>query len=414
MSTREAGLTAPAVPRGRDYVAALGTALLAAQLLLAPVLLACAVALVAAARLGRGRLGWLAAPAGAGLILIVAAGARSALAGFGAWPAHLAGYLAGATRQHPAGRVTLAATAAADLPRQLPVALLAGSAQAAAFARLRRGGGDGTKGPRPGLVAAVSGRRVTATLRAGRTATAFGCTLGVAIGTGRPAGLTWTEAERGVLACGPDEAAVTAVCVPVTCAALRRRKSVVVADLTRTGLAAAAAHGLARSLGVPAGGREAGLAAELPLVLGQVIRDRTAYIARSPAIAAELAWVLTGVRDLGLRADALVWIHGCDRADPAALRKLIALGGEAGCSVLLSTSSARAASELIGAAGVVLAAGPAGPGIAGQLAALGAGDDPASAARVLAGQPARNVTIIGAGRPQLQLRAVPIEPVIRR
>jgi hypothetical protein len=407
MSTREAGLTAPAVPNRREFVAALATALLSAQLLLAPATLACTVLLAAATRLTRWRPAWLAVPAGAGLVLVVATGVRPALAGFGAWPAHLAGYLTGASRHHAA----LLAAATADLPRQLPVAVLAGSAQAAALALLRRGGGPAAA-RRPGLIAAIRGRRVTAALRAGRTATAHGCTLGVAVGTGRPAGLTWAEAERGVIAWGPDLAAAAGVCLPAACAALRRRKSVVIADLSGAGLAVAA-HGLARSLGVPVAGLDAGRPEQLRLALGQVVRDRAAVITGSAAVVAGLAGVLTGVRDLRLRADALAWIHGCERADAAALRELIALGAGTGCAVLLSTASAQTASDLVSAASVVLAAAPVGVEPAGRLAALGPGHDPVFTARALAGQPAGTFAVIAPGRLVSGLRAVPIGPAAR-
>ncbi len=187
MSTRENGLTAAVRPQhhSRDHLAALATFCCLAELLLAPLTLALAALLAAAGRLTRWRLHWLAVPASAGLVLILASGLSAARTGYAAWPRYLAGDLAGAAARD-AGLAGLLAAAARDLPRQLPLALLAGAAEAGALLWLVRG--DGTYW-RPGVVAALRGRVAAAALMAGRTVTADGWAVGVDASTGRRAGL---------------------------------------------------------------------------------------------------------------------------------------------------------------------------------------------------------------------------------
>jgi len=412
--------------RARDYAAALATALLLAQLLLAQLTLACAALLVLTGRVTRWRPHWLAVPAGAGLAMALAGGMRPALAGFAAWPLHLAAYLFGSAR-HPAGPAALLRAAGGDLPRQLPVALLAGAAEAGALTWQRAG-----TGWRPGLVAAVRSRQVTAALSAGRTATEDGCAIGVDPGTGRRAVLSWAQAEAGVLAYATDAVAAGEICLPVVCAALRRRMSVLVADLSGGRQAALAVRALGGSLGVRVGDLTAS-AEHLPAAVGQVIRRREAALAGGPAVVPGLTGVLASLADLCLHADMLAWLPGCERADPAGLAELIAAGRAAGCRVLLSTASASAAARLAATAEIVLAAGPVQRDLAAQLAATATAEDglaeqapggrpPGRQAagrqaagrqavtQALAAQRPGSFAILTAGRPRLGLAAVPIRP----
>jgi hypothetical protein len=388
MSTRGTGLTAAALPhRSRDYAAALATAACLAELLLAPLTLLLCALFAGTARLTRWRLHWLALPAAAGLILLLTRGPGAAAAGYLGWPQRLIADLAGAG---PHGH--LFPLAARDLPGQLPIALLAGSAQAAALGLLA-GRAIGRPAPRrPGLIAAVRGHRSVALLSAGRTVTHDGCALGFDPATGRPAGLSWAEAGRGVLACAASPAAATALCLPMVCAALRRRKAVIVADLSGGGEVVRAAGRLAAFAGLVAGDLAGISARQRPAAFGQALRQRAAIAGGGdPGTVADLTSVLTDLAGLGLRADALAWIHGCERVSPAAVRALISAGRSAGCAVLLSTADQITAETLASAAGTILTGGPV-PG--GEFAA----------------QPAGTFAIRAASRREAGLVAVPVRP----
>jgi hypothetical protein len=388
MSTRGTGLTAAALPhRSRDYAAALATAACLAELLLAPLTLLVGALLAAVARLTRWRLHWLVLPATAGFVLLLARGPGAAAAGYLNWPQRLIADLSGS-----GPHVRLLTLAARDLPGQLPVALLAGSAQAAALG-WQAGRPSGRTAPRrPGLIAAARGHRSAALLAAGRTVTHDGCAIGLDPGTGRLAGLSWTEAGLGVLGCGASTAAATGICLPIVCAALRRRKAVIVADLSGGNEVSRAVRALAAFAGLRAGDLAGIGARQRAAAFGQVLRQRAAIAGYGdPGTVADLTSVLTNLAGLGLRGDALAWIHGCERASPAAARALISAGREAGCAVLLSTADQITADTLAGAAGIVLTAGPV-PG--GEFAA----------------QPAGTFAIRTASRREAGLVAIPVRP----
>ena len=76
---------------------------------------------------------------------------------------------------------------------------------------------------------------------------------------------------------------------------------------------------------------------------------------------------ISSLAALGLRADLLTWVHGCEAADAGALTRLIELGARSGAALLLSTTSAAVAGRLAGAVGAVVAVGPASPDLAAQL-----------------------------------------------
>jgi hypothetical protein len=376
MSTRETGLATSHGPRGsgvpaaalpsrqREYVAALATAAVLAQLALAQVTLLIAVVLAVTGRATRWRPQFLVVPALCGLIWALAAGLRPALAGYLAVPRRLAGLLAGTAWHHQLRPGILA-----GIGGQVPLALIAGAAEAAGLLWLSRAGRGAMAPWRPGLVAAVRYRLAARALAAGRTVTARGCAIGIVAGTGRRAELSWAQAERAVLVCGPRNASLAEICLPAVCAALRRRKAVLIADLTGTGALSRQARDLAGSLGLTIGELAGRDLPGLTAAAGQLIRRRGAALAPpAPVTVAALAGVLASLRDLGLRADALAWIHGCDRADPGALADLISAGQDAGAGLLLSTASVQAAAGLASVVETAIAAGPIGRELARQLA----------------------------------------------
>jgi hypothetical protein len=221
-------------PRG-ELTAALAAAGLLAHLLLAQLTLLLTVALDLTGRVARWRPLWLAGPAAAGFLWVLAIGPGRAVAGFTAGPHQVLGYLAGAAGQ-PA-RVLHPARAFAGigrwLPRQAPFALILAPAEAAVAGRLRARhmGERGLPPPRPGLIVAVRRLGTVAWVRSGGVVTRAGACLGADWRTGRPAGISWRAAEGGVLVTGAAVAEVSAASFQLVHAAIRRRKPVLVVDL---------------------------------------------------------------------------------------------------------------------------------------------------------------------------------------
>ncbi len=221
--------------------------MLLAHLLLAQLTLLLGAALYATGRLSRWRLQWLAVPAGFGLLWMLAVGPSRAGAGLTAGPRQVLAYLGGIGR-HPGHLLHLQDAFAGLvhwLPEQLPLALILAAAEAFGLCwvqlgwRPRQRGGE--QAWRAGLIVAARRRWTTATLRAGGVVTWDGCCLGVDVMTGRPAAISWPEAEGGVLCAGPaagaglPEAAQPAEAqtgFTLAHAAIRRRKPLIVIDLT--------------------------------------------------------------------------------------------------------------------------------------------------------------------------------------
>ncbi|HTT55167.1 MAG TPA: hypothetical protein VMH35_27575 [Streptosporangiaceae bacterium] len=231
-------------PRRGAVVAALTLLGIIAHLLLAQLTLLLAAGLDLAGRATRWRPGWLAVPAVAGLIWLLATGPRAALAGFTEGPRQVLGYLAGAAAGP--GRVRHLGRAYAGLarwlPRQAPLALLAAAAEAAVASWLRgRHAADAALPPaRPGPVALARRQYAIWSVRHGGVAGRAGAVLGVDWPAGRPAEVPWPAAERGVLVAGAAAGEVAAAGFQFAHAAIRRRKPVFVVDLAGTpGLAAA-------------------------------------------------------------------------------------------------------------------------------------------------------------------------------
>ncbi len=228
------------VPRGLPYrdeilavcvVAAVLLHLLFAQL---TILLAAAFYLIT--KVTRWRLSWLAVPAAAGLAWTVAAGSRAAAAGFTAGPARIADYL-GASG-HQADHLlhfTAAFTGMGTwLPRQLPLALLAGAAEAALAGWLSWLHTDEweLRPARPGLIVAARRAATARAIRAGSVVTRNGGCLGVAAGSGARVTLSWAEAAGGTCVCGSSGPDVLTAGFQLVHAAIRRRKPVLAVDHT--------------------------------------------------------------------------------------------------------------------------------------------------------------------------------------
>ena len=421
---RSARDDATASPRRGELAAGLATVALIGQVLFAPVTLVIGALLVAVGRLSRWRPHWLLLPAVAGLTWLLEAGGARVASGFAASSRHLAGYML-AVAVHPAWLAHPGAAfagATAWLPGQLPLALLPAAGEASivlwlgwwrAWGRASVGAAEGWSGGaadvsadgaaawprfRPGLIALARRRVTAAALSAGRTVTADGCALGLQTSTGRLAGFSWAEASSGVLLAGVSRADLDQLGLAATCAALRLRKTVLLADLAGPGLAGPglaghglAGHGLAghvtataRSLGVAPSEISAVTVGEsvkaarvvtVAGLAGRAIRLREVVVMSagtadgSQQVIDGLTSVLADLRDLALRTDCFVWISGCDAVDAGCLAELMGLGTETGTAVLLSTTSAAHAARLAAVAGTIVATGPISRNLAGDLSA---------------------------------------------
>jgi hypothetical protein len=422
---RRARQPGPASASPRSRVAAACAVLIAvAQLLLAPLALALMVAFVVTGRVSRWRLWWLTAPAAVGLAWALAIGPRAALAGFTAGAAHVLGYLGRARLSAPSGSAPsglgtlgsgtrgsaaagqssgLFAGAGSWLPRQLPVALIAGSAEAALIgwlARLpwlaelaglrsrppawSRTGGPTVPPRRPGLVAAVRTAVATSLIRSGAVVTRDGCALGVELGTGAVAQLRWREIADGLLVAGAADREVTVTCLQVAHAALRRRKPLIVLDMSADATIARALAAACTATGTPLSHEQAGSE------LGPVISGRSAVMIRvgsaelAARACADVAAVADRLRRIGVDGDGLVWVTDGGGLPTPTAAALIGAGRAGGLAVLIAATSPTAAAALAGQAGASLVLRIADPGLAVQLASAIAGQapvgDPARAA----------------------------------
>ena len=133
MPRRARYLVPRGLPRRDEALAVCVVAVVLVHLLFAQLTIILATVLYLITKVTRWRLSWLTIPAAAGLAWTAAAGPRAAAAGFAAGPARIADYL-GASG-HQADHLlhfTAAFTGIGTwLPRQLPLALVAGAAEAA-------------------------------------------------------------------------------------------------------------------------------------------------------------------------------------------------------------------------------------------------------------------------------------------
>lgn len=223
-------------PRRGEVIAALTAAAVLGHLLFAQVTLVLAVAFGTSSRLSRWRPQWLAIPAAAGFLWVLAIGPGAALAGFAAGPRQVADYLAScATDPARIAQLTGAFAGAGHwLPRQLPLALLAGAAEAVVACWLSWLHTDEFDVPafRPGLIILGRRRYTAAFVKSGGVVTRAGACLGLDQATGERAEVSWQEAAGGVLCTGAAGAAVAAASLQLVHAAIRRRKPVIAVDLT--------------------------------------------------------------------------------------------------------------------------------------------------------------------------------------
>lgn len=341
-------------PAGRpsrgELTAGLATAAVVGQLALAPAVLVLALALTLAGRLGRWRPRWLALPGAAGLAWLLAVGPRRSAAGFASGAIRLAGLIERAA-VHPRALARGGALASAARWQYvgLPLAVLIGTAEAAAllWPYWHRPGIRW----RPGLVAAMRGRLAAARLTAGGTVARDGCWLGWQAATGRLAGFSWAEAEHGVLLTGPDRRHLDELTFAAAGAGVRTRKALILIEAGGELELAAAVAGLARSLAVPVVADWSWPVA----AIGRAIRAREVVVlpCGSPTAGRDaseavrdLLQVLGGLRGLGLHADCLACVSGCDAVAPDLVADLVRIGPATGAAVLLATTSATTAAVL--------------------------------------------------------------------
>jgi hypothetical protein len=234
-------------PRYGELAAVLAVSALLAHLLLAQLTLLLTAAMFGIAWASRWRPQWLAVPAGAGLVWTLAIGLARACRGLAAGPRQVIGYLAG-IGGHPGHLLHPQDTFAGLshwLPQQFPLALILAAAETLGLCWLQRRLGNGREW-RTGLI--VAGRRwlTTAWFRSGGVVTRDGAILGVDLATGRPASISWREAEGGVLCTGLAQDGF-----PLTLAAIRRRKPVIVIDLAASPALAAALSSAGQELDAP-------------------------------------------------------------------------------------------------------------------------------------------------------------------
>jgi len=365
------------LPHRREVIAACAVLIVLAQLLVAQLTLGLALAFTVIGRASRWRLWWLTGPAAAGLAWALAVGPAQAAAGFAAGSAHVLDYLGQGQLALRLGHPLAAFAGAGEwLPRQLPIALISGAAEAALIGWLSWLHTDELAVPprRPGAVAAIRAGLAAALIRSGSVVTRDGCALGVVPATGAVVDLRWREIAGGVLVAGTVAQEVTVTSLQVVHAALRRRKPLIVIDPSADAGVAGIA-GIAGALSAACAATGTRLRAVAADDLEQVVRERSAALLRvgSPEVALRACAAIAGLgrnlRRIGVDGDGLVWIPGCDSLPVAALVPLIR-GGAVGLPLLLTTTSAAAARELAGLVGVVLIHRLADPAVAADLAGL--------------------------------------------
>jgi hypothetical protein len=388
MPRRARHLIPTQLPRRGEVVAAFAVLALLAHLLFAQLTFVLAVVFAAVSKTSRWRLWWLAVPAAAGLGWTLAIGPRAAAAGLAAGPAQILAYLSGG---HPLNRLLhprgAFAGAGGWLPRQFPLALIAAAAEAALVGWLDWVHTDewAVRPPRPGALAAVRGALARRATRAGVVVTRDGCVLGVAPGSGARVVLGWPEIAGGVLVTGADARTLAVSSLQVAHAALRRRKPLIVLDLTGDGALARVLGAACAATGTPLweaveaeDGRCLGPAPDETLLV-RVVRERSAALLslRTQDVAAQVCAGLLAlgvdVRRIGADGDGLVWLYGYEPVPGGPLAglagSLVAGGAAAGLPVLVTTTSPRAVADLAGPVSVVLVHRLADPATADILAA---------------------------------------------
>ena len=224
------------LPRRGEIIAACVLVIVGGHVLFGQLTMIMAAAFYFITKLTRWRLSWLMVPAAAAVAWTVAVGPRTAAAGLAAGPAQVVSYLGASGQQvrhllHVTGAF---AGMARWLPRQLPLAILAGAAEAALAGGLSWLHTDewNLRPVRPGLIAAARRAATVRAIRAGGIVTREGGSLGVLPGSGARVALSWSEAAGGISVCGSAEQDVLTASFQLVYAAVRRRKPVFAVDLT--------------------------------------------------------------------------------------------------------------------------------------------------------------------------------------
>jgi hypothetical protein len=236
MPRRARYLVPKGLPRRGEYLAACVVVAVLAHVLFAQLTIVLAVVFALTTRATRWRLSWLLVPVVTGVAWTLAAGPRAAAAGFAAGPAKVAAYLGASGHQldhvlHFTGAFT---GIGSWLPRQLPLAIVTGAAEAAIIGWLSWLHTDeiSMRPARPGLLVAIRRAAIRRAIQAGGVVTRDGSCLGVAAGSGSRITLSWPETAGGVSVCGSAEQDVLSTSFQLVHAAVRRRKPVVAVDLT--------------------------------------------------------------------------------------------------------------------------------------------------------------------------------------
>ncbi len=224
------------LPRRGEILAACVVLAVLVHLLFAQLTMILAVAFYLITKMTRWRLSWLTIPAAAAVAWTAVAGPRAAAAGFGDGPARIVRYL-GASGQQVSHLLHVTAAFAGIstwLPRQLPLAILAGAAEAAVAGWLSWLHTDEWNVPpsRPGLLVAARRAATARAIRGGGVVTREGGCLGVVAGSGARVALSWSEAVGGISVCGSAERDVLTTSFQLVHAAIRRRKPVLAVDLS--------------------------------------------------------------------------------------------------------------------------------------------------------------------------------------
>jgi hypothetical protein len=236
MPRRARYLVPKGLPRRGEFLAACVVVAVLAHVLFAQLTLILAMLFALITRATRWRLSWLTVPVVVAVAWTLAVGLRAAAAGFAAGPAKVAGYLGASGHQldHALHFTAAFAGSGTWLPRQLPLAILAGAAEAAIIGWLSWLHTDEVNvlPARPGLLAAARRAATRRTIRVGGLVTRDGTCLGVAAGSGARVTLPWSETAGGVSVCGSAARDVLSTSFQLVHAAVRRRKPVFAVDLT--------------------------------------------------------------------------------------------------------------------------------------------------------------------------------------
>jgi hypothetical protein len=224
------------LPRRGEILAACLVLAVLAHLLFAQLTIILAALFALTTKVTRWRLSWLIAPAIVAMAWTLAVGPRAAAAGFADGPAKIVGYL-GASGQQADHLLHFNAAftgMGSWLPRQLPLAILAAAAEAAVIGWLIWLHTNEWDVPpaRPGLLAATRRGATKRAIRAGGVVTRDGSCLGVTAVSGDRVTVSWSETAGGISVSGSAQQEVLATSLQLVHAAVRRRKPVLVVDLT--------------------------------------------------------------------------------------------------------------------------------------------------------------------------------------